>query len=152
MKSYYQIFYYTVLFLNWCTTIFIHLPFITLARRFKVSEKKIKYIEQNIFSFNSNDSTAFKWMLWSLTFLILSIEFIVAKCYNPFDKVNLSLLFIMTCIFSVLFNHLVLWQTYSYKKHFVQLKKEKKNKFMLFITVFFHLTPFIFIATIFINS
>ena len=148
-KFYSHIFYLTLRAMNWLSNNLITKPLIELMKVLSVSENRIKVVQKmHLIPSNNPDKLgdtvwAFRWMLWSLTWVILLAEVLIAILFKKEENLDLSFLFISACLASLLINILTLWRKDRYQKYFAEFKKKDITISTVLITVVFHTLPFV---------
>ena len=147
-QFYNYIFYISLRGMNWLSNNFIITPLIWIMKLLPIPEKRIKLVEkwhlipQNNPDKNGEAGGAYRWMLWSLTWVIILLMTPLKILFG----LNLIAILIVSGLTSIIFNETLLWRKDNYKTHFKKFNKQQIPKLLIYVTTIFHLIPFICIG------
>jgi hypothetical protein len=110
-----------------------------------IPEKRVKLVEkwhltpQNNPDKNGDAHWAYRWMLWSLTWVII----LLMTPLRLHSGLNLIAILAVAGLTSIIFNETILWRKEKYKTHFKKFNKQQIPKSLIFVTTIFHLIPFV---------
>ena len=144
-QFYNYIFYITLRGMNWLSNNFIIKPLIWMIKLLPIPEKRVKLVEkwhlipQNNPDKNGDAHWAYRWMLWSLTWVLI----LMLTPLKTHLGLNLIAILVVASLASIIFNETILWRKDKYENHFKKFNKQKIPKSLIVVTALFHLAPFI---------
>jgi hypothetical protein len=144
-QFYNYIFYITLIGMNWLSNNFIIIPLIWIMKLLPIPEKRVKLVEkwhltpQKNPDKNGDAHWAYRWMLWSLTWVII----LLMTPLRLHSGLNLIAILVVAGLTSIIFNETILWRKEKYKTHFKKFNKQQIPKSLIFVTTIFHLIPFV---------